>query len=547
LSLLLLGKDSNIIPGVEFSENMAVTKDKILYLVEVLSAWQKAGLYLLLIIHLATIVYFWQWWLDPAHINNGWTYAVNTTLIGWIMFLPWYFFFFVLRMKKPNPRLPFPAYLKAAMVVTKAPSEPLDMVLKTLNGMIWQTYPHDTWLADEDPTEEIKFWCKQHGVRISTRKGVPEYNRDQWPRRKKSKEGNLAFFYDHYGYANYDVVCQLDADHIPGEKYLEEMIRPFADPAVGYVSAPSICDKNAGKSWTARSRLYAEAFLHGAQQAGHSNNFAPLCFGSHYAVRTKALREIGGLGPELAEDHSTTLLLNAGGWKGVHALEAEAHGDGPANFMDAMTQEFQWSKSLFILFLTLTPRVAGKLGWRLKGQFLFSQLWYLLFGLFIIIGYFLPILAIILATSWVNVSYVEFLIRFYPVIMSTLAVVFYLKTVGLMRPRTAKILSWEPILFQLARWPWVLLGIVSATVTVIRKKQFEFKVTPKGEKNEAPLPIGALWPYALFIIASSVPALAVRDARTANGYFYFIICNIGLYLAVMMVIMVRHEYEKKYV
>src|SRR5581483_7235588 len=110
---------------------------------------------------------------------------------------------------------------------------------------------------------------------------------------------------------------------------LLRMIEPFRDPAIGYGAAPSICDANADHSWAARARLYAEASLHGALQAGYSHRFAPLCIGSHYAVRTQALQEIGGLGPELAEDHSTTLLFNAHGWRGSFALNAIAHGDGP--------------------------------------------------------------------------------------------------------------------------------------------------------------------------------------------------------------------------
>ena len=60
-----------------------------------------------------------------------------------------------------------------------------------------------------------------------------------------------------------------------------------------------------------------------------------MCIGSHYAVRTRALREIGGLGPELAEDFSTSFLPSAGsaigpfaggylgeliGWRGLFVL-----------------------------------------------------------------------------------------------------------------------------------------------------------------------------------------------------------------------------------
>jgi cellulose synthase/poly-beta-1,6-N-acetylglucosamine synthase-like glycosyltransferase len=91
---------------------------------------------------------------------------------------------------------------------------------------------------------------------VASRRGVPHYHRPHWPRRTRCKEGNLSWFYDNWGYADYDVVAQLDCDHVPGPTYLAEMVRPFADPAIGYVAAPSICDRNAASSWAARGRLF---------------------------------------------------------------------------------------------------------------------------------------------------------------------------------------------------------------------------------------------------------------------------------------------------
>ena len=88
---------------------------------------------------------------------------------------------------------------------------------------------------------------------VATRNGREEYHRTTWPRRTKCKEGNLAYFYDHWGYRNYDVVAQLDCDHRPSRSYLTEVVRPFSDPAIGYVSAPSVCDTNASTSWSARA------------------------------------------------------------------------------------------------------------------------------------------------------------------------------------------------------------------------------------------------------------------------------------------------------
>ncbi len=130
-----------------------------------------------------------------------------------------------------------------------------------------QTPPHDTWLADEDPTAEALEWCAHHGVSVSCRKGVAGYHNDTWPRRQKCKEGNLAYFYETYGYDNYDFVSQLDADQIPAPGYLKAMLAGFHDPTVSYVSAPSICGANASNSWVARGRLSLESHIHGILQA----------------------------------------------------------------------------------------------------------------------------------------------------------------------------------------------------------------------------------------------------------------------------------------
>jgi cellulose synthase/poly-beta-1,6-N-acetylglucosamine synthase-like glycosyltransferase len=102
----------------------------------------------------------------------------------------------------------------------------------------------DVWLADEDPDHETQAWCAANGVRISCRKGVEAYHRAEWPRRTRCKEGNLAFFYDHWGYEQYDVVAQFDADHVPHHDYLSTVTPAFLDDSVGYVALPSICGSN---------------------------------------------------------------------------------------------------------------------------------------------------------------------------------------------------------------------------------------------------------------------------------------------------------------
>ncbi|MGE0760972.1 MAG: glycosyltransferase family 2 protein [Pirellulaceae bacterium] len=429
------------------------------------------------------------------------------------------------------------------MVVTRAPSEPFSVVRPTLDAMLAQRFPHDTWLADEDPTEEVERWCVEHGVFISTRKNAADYHRDCWPRRAKCKEGNLAYFYDHYGYDLYDFVAQLDADHVPEAGYLEAILRPFLDDTVGYVSAPSICDKNASTSWTARGRLFSEAVMHGPLQSGYSDGFAPLCIGSHYAVRTTALRHIGGLGPELAEDHSTTLLMNACGWRGVHSPDALAHGDGPATLADCITQEFQWSRSLVVILLTVLPKCWGRLSWRLRVQFLFSELWYPLFGGSMLLGVILPVWAILTRQPWVNVSYAQFLVHTLPLCGLSIAVQAYLKRLQLLRPVAVPLLNWEVGLFQLIRWPWVVIGTLAGVWVAVRNAPLTFRVTPKGECPSACLSWRLLNPYVAIVVATFLPLLLVPHAGAAHGYYFFLIFDQVLYTSALLAIVLIHYHE----
>jgi cellulose synthase/poly-beta-1,6-N-acetylglucosamine synthase-like glycosyltransferase len=489
---------------------------------------------------LLCLVFFWQWWLQPEHNIGTIRYLFTTACLAWLCLLPFYYFAMFIGARVPTMQAPAEGEARVAMVVTKTPSEPFQVVRKTLEAMLRQDYPHDTWLADEDPEPSTIAWCRQNGVMISTRKGREDYHRLTWPRRTRCKEGNLAFFYDKYGYQNYDFVSQLDADHVPGPTYLRHMLEPFGDPGVGYVSAPSICNKNAVNSWAARSRLYAEAMFHGTLQAGYSGGWAPMCIGSHYAVRTAALKEIGGLGPELAEDHSTSMIMNAHGWRGVHAIDAIASGDGPATFADLATQEFQWSRSLASILLQHTPRYFSRLTPRLKFQFLFCQLWYPLFAVFMASMFLMPILALSFGVNFVGVTFPAFVLHMLPMPVVLIVLAYQLKRDRLYRPIDAKVLSWERTFFHCAQWPWVFAGTIMAVRDWATGSFVDFRITPKGTQSADVLPLRVLLPYALLSLASAAPVLAFPNIQDAKGFFILAAVNALFYAILLALILVRH-------
>jgi cellulose synthase (UDP-forming) len=498
---------------------------------------------LMIVVWAMASVGFWQWWLRPEHIGNWALYATVTVLIAWVYLLQVYFIYFMMRAKRSSAPDPVPGQFRVAMVVTKTPSEPFAVLRQTLLAMLAQDYPHDTWLADEDPSPETIAWCRDNGVRISSRKGVAAYHQPVWPRRTRCKEGNLAYFYDHWGYDEYDIVSQLDADHVPQPGYLREILRPFADPKVGYVSAPSICSSNASQNWSARTRLHTEAAFHGVLQAGYSDGFAPMCIGSHYAVRTAALKDVGGLGPELAEDHSTTMILNAGGWRGVHALDAIAIGEGPATVADMITQEFQWSRSLVTLLLEHTSRYLPSMSLRLKAQFLFCQLLYPIFAITFLAMYLLPIFAVVFDISYADVTYTGYLAHTIPTLLAMLWIACSIRADGLFRPFDAKVIGWERMLFVLLQWPWVLWGCVMAASDRVTGRFVDFRVTPKGDGARGRLPGKIIAVYSVLALGCILPVLMIEGLERAQGFYLLTLFNAILYSATVLVIVGRHIYE----
>lgn len=514
-------------------------------LIPVLRPRQQAVLLALVLVWAISIGLFWAWWLQPDHWAAPWRMGLNTLVLVLVTAMPAWAFFFVLRMQRVNPSSPFPVHLRLAMVVTKAPSEPWPLVRETLEAMLDQEPDHDTWLADENPSEEVLCWCITRGVQVSTRRDDPDYHNVNWPRRRRCKEGNLSYFYDHYGYDRYDVVVQLDADHRPEHGYLQAMVHPFWDPEVAYVAAPSICDRNASKSWVARGRLYAESGLHGPQQLGHNAGFAPLCIGSHYAVRTAALAQIGGLGPELAEDHSTTLLLNSKGWRGVFAIDARCHGLGPETFEDAMVQEFQWSRSLTTILLSLTPKVSSRLPSHLRWQFIYSQLFYPLRGSLSVVGVVLPAVAMATGQPWVRVDYSLFLLLWLLYSLLTLLPLYWLKHLGLLNPQSSRLVSWEQILFEITRGPWVLAGVLTAFLDRIWCGGHDFRVTSKQWQHR-PLRLAFITPHlALACIGALMAFLLGHSAGDARGYVLLVLISaFSLSAAALLALGLDHRLKR---
>jgi cellulose synthase (UDP-forming) len=501
---------------------------------------------------LRVISYFWLiasaiffiWWFQKSHIGTTLGFILTSFVFIWIYLLQGYCIFFILKMKRLDLTLPTVKNVRVAMVVTKTPSEPFEMVKTTLKGMISQQWEvHDNWVADENPNAESLAWYKENNIHVSCRKDDPLYHNHIWPRRKKSKEGNLAYFYDKYGYEKYDFVVHLDVDHVPEPDYLEHILRPFSDSTVGYVCAASVCDTNSDESWAARARSSSEAMFHGPIQAGSNGKWIPLCIGSHYAVRTKALKEIGGIGPELAEDYSTTLMMNGFKWKGIYTYDAEAHGNGPQSFNDVMIQDYQWARSLMILFLTFFSKYLKRLSWRKKIGFTLTQLWYSLSAVAWLIGIIIPITTLLTGNPPVKVNFIEFLLFSSAPYLLSITIYLFVKIKGHLRPHNVSFFSWENSLFEIARWPWIVVACIEGAFLSFKKTKPVSRVTPKDKSSIEFLNLRIILPYILIILINCYSVIFGKYNHAIIGYYWFSILIILSYSILLIAVARLHIIE----
>ena len=104
-------------------------------------------------------------------------------------------------------------------------------------------------------------------------------------------------------------------------------------------------------------------------------------------------------------------------------------------------------------------------------------------------GVVIPVVALLTGRVWAHVDYLTYLTYALPLAVLLLCVVWATHSTQSCRPLNTKLLSWEGLSFVFARWPWVVLGCVSAVFDCVRGKEFPFKVTPKGGAIEQDAPL----------------------------------------------------------
>jgi cellulose synthase/poly-beta-1,6-N-acetylglucosamine synthase-like glycosyltransferase len=280
----------------------------------------------------------------------------------------WVLMFFAARARDPIPMVRPPG-LRVAVLTTIVPGkEPVELVMTTLRAMrrIRHDGVLDVWLLDEGDDPDLRRRCERLGVRHFSRKGRPEWNRPDGPFRARTKHGNHNAWRSAHEH-EYDVVAQMDPDHVPYPNFLERTLGYFADPDTAFVVAPQVY-ANLTESFVARGAAELAYLFHGVIQRGGNGYRAPLLIGTNHLYRPAAFRQIDGYQDSIIEDHLTSMVIfgainpeTGNGWRGVYTPDVIAVGEGPATYSDFFSQQKRWAYGIWEIARGHSPAVLRRL------------------------------------------------------------------------------------------------------------------------------------------------------------------------------------------
>jgi cellulose synthase (UDP-forming) len=477
---------------------------------------------LLIIVWLAAIATFWQFWFTRNAITSPIAFTLMTLALGYeTTLLPSIYLFFLGQMRRPE-HIAAPSGLHVALVTLCVPSkESMAIIERQIKALTTVTYPHDSWLLDEENDPEVQRLCELYGVRHFSRRGIAAWNQPVPPFQAKTKAGNVnAWLFEHG--KEYEFFVQLDIDHNPVPDYLDQTLGQFHDPEVAWVQAPSIYGNL--ESWTARGSAEQELVLQGPLQMGfYGFSRAPFIIGSHSTYRTSAMLKIGGMQPTRAEDHLDTVVLTQHGFHGVFIPKVIATGDGPETFETYLAQQFAWAYSMIQVLFSYAPGYLRHYTLRTALQFVFVQTWYISWSFSMLLLFVLPSWFVLTNQSMAAISLGQFLLHYVPLPLGALAIWWWSRQ--WFHPTSLR-LSWRGIILHIARWPVVFWAFIN----VLFRIQRPYMITPKGESHAEARPynLSAQSPYLLLIalcLLSSWGYLLWYGESATQGYLLFVIEN----------------------
>jgi cellulose synthase (UDP-forming) len=438
----------------------------------VLHGWDYAGFGLLTALTWAALAWCLAAWFSQADWRaHPVLLGSLTLLLAYNVAIQQFRWFLLLNMRRPAPQPPRAGW-RVGVATTFVPgAEPLEMLEVTVQALVAMAYPHDTWVLDEGDDARVQALCTRLGARHFSRQSLAPYQTAEGRFQARSRHGNYNAWLAEHGFAHYDLIMNIDPDHVPAPTFLHEVLGYFDDPTVGYVQAPQAY-YNQDASFVARGAAEETyAYYSVTQMASYALGF-PIVTGCHTTHRVTALRQVGGFAAHDADDLLITFLYRVAGWQGVYVPKILARGLTPVDWTGYLRQQRRWARSVLDIKFRLYPRLAGRLPRRERVLSFLHGLYYLQ-GLTIGVG--MGLLVWILAHGVVLQFLTDGTVwRLLSLYAAGQMAEFYQQRffLGGWHERG---LHWRAGLLQLAKWPYLGLALLD----VLRHRQPAYEMTPK--------------------------------------------------------------------
>ncbi|MDP3890039.1 glycosyltransferase [Nocardioides sp.] len=409
-------------------------------------------------------------------------------------------------MRTPQT-MPVPIGSRVAVLTTIVPSsEPVSILEETIPAMLAIRHPEpfDVWILDEGDDPEVRALCAKYGVHHFSRRGIDRYNQPSGPFKARTKAGNHNAWRDQHA-SEYDVVAQMDPDHVPEPDFLELTLGYFTDPDVAYVIAPQVYYRNAHTSVIARGADEANFGFSAITQRGANTLGMPIFIGSNHLARSAALDSVGGYASHIVEDHLTGMQMLATEnpatgrrWKGVYADSVISQGEGPTRWSSYLSQQLRWAYGLISIVQAHSPRLLSRMRPRQAFGFVLIQSYYISVAIILALGVTLTALHLLLGINAVSVPFNQWFGHWFPQLSISIVLWYWLQRFYLRETDRGWGLS------------AILVGIgamatyTQALLLAVLRRPLAYVITPKGE-------VGVREPLRLFrwhialLLSSAVP------------------------------------------
>jgi cellulose synthase/poly-beta-1,6-N-acetylglucosamine synthase-like glycosyltransferase len=427
-------------------------------------------------------LFYFGWWFEqgrlasPVHLLVLFLALLYT---GMQMVGNWVLYLFAHRS---NPAFDPPVGLTVDVFVT-ACRDPFELVEKSLTAACALRGDHRTWLLDDGGEPVLQALAERLGAGYLARKD----HRD-------AKAGNVNAALQH---TQGDVVVIFDIDHAPEPDFLERSLSYFTDPQVGFVQV-MLTFANRSESWVASAAVETSVEFYNSTSLGANAVGAATLMGSNALIRRKALEDIGGYRPGLAEDLATSVALHAAGWKSYYVAEPLAPGLAPPSFTAWFVQQLKWARGVFELLLSAYPRLFFRFTWgqRLSYSVRMTKYW---IGPAVGVHLFGTIAVLIFGDAASRAAFHDYLIHLAPLALAdTLIRAIALRLYK--HPSTPTSFT-RAVVLVYATWPIYLL----AWGMSLLRLPLRFRATPKSASDR--LKPGWLLPQALTLVFLTVGSL----------------------------------------